>query len=133
MASSRKKIPTGTDSFLDFNPFSALGSEGLPSKVTTPVPSAPVKPEKETVRKKGEIRLRRETSGRAGKGVVVVYGDALNNQSDSMLDDLLKTLKGRCACGGTRKGKALEIQGDHRESLRDYLSGLGYRVIFSGG
>lgn len=133
MASPRKKIPTGTNSPLDFNPFAGLGSEGLSSKASSPLPPASAKTEGETVRKKGLIRLRREVSGRAGKGVVVVYGDALDNQSDSMLEDLLKTLKGRCACGGTRKGKALEIQGDHRESLRDYLSGLGYRIVFSGG
>lgn len=129
MASQRKKIPIGTDSSLGVNPFAGLESSGLPASA----PSVPVAQKEDVPRKKGVVRLRREVAGRMGKGVVVVYGEALDNQSDAMLEDLLKTLKGRCACGGTRKGKTLEIQGDHRKTLSEYLEGLGYRVVLSGG
>jgi len=78
----------------------------------------------------GIIRIRRETSGRKGKGVTTMTGFAL---ADTDLKNLVKALKQLCGTGGTVKNGVAEIQGDHREKLRDYLQSQGYTVKFAGG
>ena len=42
------------------------------------------------------------------------------------LDDLCKKLKRQLACGGTAKGKRIEIQGDHAEKVKKLLVSLNY-------
>lgn len=78
----------------------------------------------------GVVRIRRETSGRKGKGVTTVSGIPLPNDE---LKRLAKTLKKRCGTGGAVKEGILEIQGDHRDTLRQELTSLGYRVKLAGG
>ena len=78
----------------------------------------------------GIVRLQRQTQGRAGKAVVVISGLPLAGDA---LKDLAKTLKQRCGCGGAVKDDTIEIQGDHRETLKAELERLGYRVKISGG
>jgi translation initiation factor 1 len=46
---------------------------------------------------------------------------------------LAKTLKTRCATGGTVKGRNVEIQGDHRETIEAVLQELGFRSKRAGG
>ncbi|MFC7369897.1 MULTISPECIES: translation initiation factor Sui1 [Vreelandella] len=78
----------------------------------------------------GIVRLRRETSGRKGKGVTTISGLPL---SGTELKTLAKTLKKRCGTGGAVKDGIIEIQGDHRETLQQALTSLGYQVKFAGG
>ncbi|MGQ7263790.1 translation initiation factor Sui1 [Vreelandella sp. V005] len=78
----------------------------------------------------GIVRIRRETSGRKGKGVTTISGIPL---SDDELKTLAKTLKKRCGTGGAVKDSIIEIQGDHRDVLRQALSALGYQVKLAGG
>ncbi|MDB6060623.1 MAG: translation initiation factor [Verrucomicrobiaceae bacterium] len=78
----------------------------------------------------GIVRLQRQTQGRAGKAVVVISGLALAGEA---IKDLAKTLKQRCGCGGAVKGDTIEIQGDHRETLKTELERLGYKVKIAGG
>ena len=78
----------------------------------------------------GIVRIRRETSGRKGKGVTTISGIPLP-QND--LKTLAKTLKQRCGTGGAVKEGVVEIQGDHRETLRDTLTSMGYQVKLAGG
>lgn len=78
----------------------------------------------------GIIRIRRETSGRKGKGVTTLSGFALD---ESTLKSLTKKLKQHCGSGGTAKNNVIEIQGDHRQALADYLKKEGYTVKFAGG
>lgn len=42
--------------------------------------------------------------------------------------DLLRELKARCSAGGTDKGGELELQGDHRETVKSLLTARGFRV-----
>lgn len=74
------------------------------------------------------VRIRRETKGRGGKAVSVIDGVPANE-----LKRLSKRLKSACATGGSVKDLAIEIQGDHREKLRELLEKEGYQVKFSGG
>ncbi|MCL5425053.1 MAG: translation initiation factor Sui1 [Gammaproteobacteria bacterium] len=78
----------------------------------------------------GIVRIRRETSGRKGKGVTTVSGIPLPGDE---LKTLAKSLKKRCGTGGAVKDGVIEIQGDHRDTLREALSALGYRVKLAGG
>ncbi|MHB0775200.1 translation initiation factor Sui1 [Halomonas sp. WWR20] len=78
----------------------------------------------------GIVRIRRETSGRKGKGVTTVSGIPL---TDAELKTLAKQLKKRCGTGGAVKDGILEIQGDHRQVLKDELETRGYTVKLAGG
>ena len=78
----------------------------------------------------GIVRIRRETSGRSGKGVTTIAGIPL---ADAELRALAKQLKQQCATGGSVKDGVIEIQGDHRAAIKATLEGLGYRVKLAGG
>jgi translation initiation factor 1 len=80
----------------------------------------------------GEQNLRLQTSrkGRGGKTVTVISG--FEAKADT-LNTLLKQLKSHCGTGGTVKEDTLEIQGDHREKLLQFLLKAGYKAKISGG
>lgn len=78
----------------------------------------------------GIVRIRRETSGRKGKGVTTISGIPL---AQAELKTLAKTLKKRCGTGGAVKDAIIEIQGDHRETLQQALTSMGYKVKLAGG
>ncbi len=42
------------------------------------------------------------------------------------MKDIAKTLKSRLACGGTVKNNHVELQGDHREKVKEILVELGF-------
>ncbi len=42
------------------------------------------------------------------------------------MNDLAKKLKGELACGGTVKDGRIELQGDHRNRVKDILIKSGY-------
>ena len=58
-----------------------------------------------------------------GKKVTIVEGI---DEKQLDLKDLTKQLKSKLACGGTAKGGAIELQGDHRVRVRDVLVGMGF-------
>ncbi len=72
----------------------------------------------------------RETKGRKGKGVTLITGIPLDQGE---LKKLSKTLKQKCASGGSLKDGVIEIQGDHRNLLEKELGRLGYKVKRAGG
>ncbi|SIS81741.1 translation initiation factor Sui1 [Neptunomonas antarctica] len=78
----------------------------------------------------GIIRIRRETSGRKGKGVTTVSGVPL---AEAELKKLLKQLKQHCGTGGALKDGVIEIQGDHRDTIKGLLEKLKYKVKLAGG
>ncbi|MFC1672260.1 translation initiation factor Sui1 [Planctomycetota bacterium] len=78
----------------------------------------------------GVVRVGRETKGRKGKGVTLITGLPLNNDT---LRALAKELKHSCGSGGTVKGADIEIQGDHRDALVEELIRRGYDAKRSGG
>jgi translation initiation factor 1 len=78
----------------------------------------------------GIARVRRETKGRGGKTVTTVGGLLMPVEE---LKVLAKSLKNRCGCGGAVKEGVIEIQGDHRELICDWLAEHGFQVKRSGG
>lgn len=78
----------------------------------------------------GIVRIRRETSGRKGKGVSVITGLDLD---DAALTKLAAELKKKCGCGGAVKEGNIEIQGDKRDLIKQLLEALGHKVKFAGG
>jgi len=71
--------------------------------------------------------IERDRKKRAGKVVTVVsklHGD---------LKGLQKELQKHCGSGGTVKNGNIEIQGDHRDKIGEYLSRKGYEIKFVGG
>lgn len=94
-------------------------------RIKTSEPSAPQEPSGY-----GIVRLHRESKGRGGKGVTLVKGLSLN---DSDLKSLAKNLKQLCGTGGTVKNGIIEIQGEQREKIRDWLQQQGFQVKIAGG
>lgn len=78
----------------------------------------------------GIVRIRRETAGRKGKGVTTVHGIPLGEEA---LKTLAGELKKRCGSGGSLKKGIIEIQGDHRETLKRALEEKGFQVKLAGG
>jgi translation initiation factor 1 len=80
--------------------------------------------------KSGGVRVGRETKGRRGKGVTVVTGLPLNAME---IKKLARQLKQKCGSGGTVKDGVIEIQGDHRDTLVELLTAMGWTAKRSGG
>ena len=78
----------------------------------------------------GVVRVSLDTKGRAGKGVTVVRGLALDAAALALLG---KQLKATCGSGGTVKDGTVEVQGDHRDRVMAALESLGFVVKRSGG
>ena len=78
----------------------------------------------------GQVRVSRETKGRAGKGVTLVKGLPLDATALAALGKQLRTA---CGSGGTAKDGTLEIQGDHVERVMELLKAQGFAVKRSGG
>lgn len=76
------------------------------------------------------IYLHRESKGRGGKTVTLVKGLVLSGDD---LKSLAKQLKQVCGTGGTFKDGVIEIQGEHREKIAEFLKQLGYKVKIAGG
>jgi translation initiation factor 1 len=70
-------------------------------------------------------RLRIEKVGRKGKTVTVVEGLPRNRD---FLKQLAGELKRACGTGGKAGDTHVEIQGDHRDTLRDLLRTKGWLV-----
>lgn len=79
----------------------------------------------EPVPAKVVAKLRLETKGRKGKGVTVIYDLPRNPE---FLGDLVKELKKACACGGAVGDTTVEVQGDHRDTIRARLQAKGWTV-----
>lgn len=77
-----------------------------------------------------DVRIRRETKGRKGKGVTVVENVPLDEPE---LKKLAKELKAKCGSGGTVKEGRIEIQGDRREILQAELAKKGWKAKLAGG
>jgi translation initiation factor 1 len=75
----------------------------------------------------GIVRIFRERAGRGGKTVTVLRG--LPGDAAPLLGELRRL----CGTGGTLKDGALELQGDHRERVAEYLRRGGHRVKLAGG
>jgi translation initiation factor 1 len=75
-------------------------------------------------------KIRLEKKGRGGKAVSVIFN--LPHNPD-YFTKLCKTLKSQCGSGGTFKDDQIEIQGDHRDKLKQLLEKMGFQVKLAGG
>lgn len=48
------------------------------------------------------------------------------DQKEIDIKDLAKKLKGKLACGGTAKEGKIELQGDHKNKVKEILVGMGF-------
>ena len=89
-------------------------------------------PKAKVERPKGDgiVRIQRQTSGRKGKGVCLIYGIDLD---DAELTKLAAELKKKCGCGGAVKDGVIEIQGDKRDLIKSLLEAKGMKVKLAGG
>ena len=70
-------------------------------------------------------RLRIEKAGRKGKTVTVVENLPRNR---AFLKDLAGEIKRACGSGGKAAETHIEVQGDHRDKLRELLRAKGWVV-----
>lgn len=77
-----------------------------------------------------QVRVETSRAGRKGKTVTIIRGFQV---SPDQLATLVKQLKSQCGTGGTVKDNQIEIQGDHRQKVVDFLLKLGYKAKASGG
>ena len=77
--------------------------------------------------KPGRVVLRRERAHRGGKTVIVV-DDFATHLPLAFIERVAAKLRGACGCGGTLKGRAVEIQGDQPEKIRALLETEGFVV-----
>jgi len=126
----RKIVSDGAADVFGTRPFEDLHSDGLPaapSAVSTP--RANTEPQSQP---SGRVEVRREKAGRAGKTVTTVR-EFSSEVSVNDLEALTVYLKKTCACGGTLKGRAIELQGEVCERVIKELNKRGYHAIRAGG
>ncbi len=74
-----------------------------------------------------KIYIERDRKQRKGKTVTVISGMGGDMKSR------LKELQRLCGAGGAVKNGKIEIQGDQRVKIRQYLEKKGFQVISRGG
>lgn len=126
------RIDTSGGEGLGSNPFAGLSAEGLP-ELAAKRPPAPAAGQAATKAvKKGRVEIRREVGGRGGKTVTTLSAFATHLPL-SELAQLAFDLKKVCGCGGTQKGRCIELQGDVRERAFSELQARGYQPVKAGG
>jgi translation initiation factor 1 len=78
----------------------------------------------EIAREQQSVRIYTD-SRRYGKMVTVIDGIDAN---DIDLDDLAKKLKNKCAAGGTAKDGKIELQGEHKKKVKEFLEEMGFKT-----
>lgn len=102
--------------------FAGLEISGLPAGPEPVQAPAPL-----PVWKMGRVVLRRETAQRGGKTVIVIH-DFATHLPVSVIEATAKKVRSACGCGGTVKGRTIEIQGDQAGKIRAVLEGEGFQV-----
>ena len=75
-------------------------------------------------KKESEIKVYLERR-KFGKPVTVITGF----DEDADIKKIASDLKNALACGGTAKKGRIELQGDHRRTIRSVLEKLGFKRI----
>lgn len=125
------KISTDGGEVLAANPFAGLAADGLPAGQ---LQAATVKRSSKSRSKKskGRVEVRREKAGRGGK-TVTTLGGFPSSIPLVTLEVMTFELKKICACGGSLKGRIIELQGDVRDRVCEELNARGYQAVRAGG
>ncbi len=75
----------------------------------------------------GRVVLSRLTAHRGGKTVLAIEGFGAQH-TDAAIEALAKRLRNRCGCGGTVRGRVVELQGDQPSRVREVLESEGFQV-----
>jgi translation initiation factor 1 len=75
----------------------------------------------------GRVVLSRLTAHRGGKTVLAIEGFGAQH-TDAAIEALAKRLRNRCGCGGTVRGRVVELQGDQPSRVREVLQDEGFQV-----
>jgi translation initiation factor 1 len=123
-ASPKKRIETDTST----NPLTKL--EDVFPEMDLPEGSDQPRSAEETAAplwKLGRVVLRREKAHRGGKTVIVVDQFATHLPL-SVIEAVGKNIRASCGCGGSVKGRTIEIQGDQPARVRAVLEQEGFTV-----
>ena len=77
----------------------------------------------ETIAKESQIITIGSVKKKFGKQYTIVEGI---DEKEINLKELGKKLKSKLACGGTAKEGRIELQGMHKQKVRDFLVQLGF-------
>ena len=77
----------------------------------------------ETIAKENQLMEVFIEKRKFGKQYTIIIGI---DKKEIDIDQLLKKLKSKMACGGTVKQGKIELQGNHKSKVRDTLVELGY-------
>ena len=106
----------------------AFAKLGLDAKNLPPGPAPqPPADAPQAIWKMGRVVLRKETARRGGKTVIVV-DDFATHLPVSVIEKIGKKLRQTCGCGGTVKGRTVEIQMDQPARIRAVLEAEGFEV-----
>lgn len=76
----------------------------------------------EIIAKKEEKIRVHSVKKRYGKVVTIIEGVS----KESNIREVLRNLKTKLACGGTEKNNVIELQGDHKNRVKEILIKLGF-------
>lgn len=76
------------------------------------------------------VHIQRQTKGRKGKGVTVIFDLP---QATQLLSEYASALRKHCGVGGSIKSGTIELQGDQRQLAKQWLEQKGFKVKLSGG
>ena len=132
MSTSKKnKISTKGGSFFHTDVFSELESYASPDlnpKINSKAVDKKISAKKPQTR----VEVRREKSGRGGKTVTTMKAFP-SHTSIETLELMTSEFRKLCACGGTLKGRVIELQGDVCDQVCDKLKADGYQPVRTGG
>ncbi|RUO40746.1 stress response translation initiation inhibitor YciH [Pseudidiomarina aestuarii] len=100
------------------------------STADSDTPESTAAPAHPTSRQTQPIRIQRQTKGRKGKGVTVLFDLELETAD---IQTMASQLRKKCGVGGAVKDGTIELQGDQREAAKAWLLEQGYQVKFAGG
>ena len=129
--SKKNKIKVEGSDALGANPFTALDEAGFPEVDIRPRPqSSQIKSAEK--KSNGRVKVCREKAGRGGK-IVTTLKDFPSHIPLNTLEAMTFELKKTCACGGTLKGRVVELQGDVCDRVSAELKLRGYQAVRAGG
>ena len=113
----------GLSSFMPENRGPEVSKSGSPAKTTKGLGK---------IGQGERLEIRREKSGRGGKTVTTVkpFPSYIGLEQK---EKLLKKLKSTLGTGGTWVQQTMELQGDKRKEVYDWMEESGFKPVFAGG